>query len=923
MPVIKRGASVGAAALAVGLYLAGPQPIAVADDSGSDNSSVSSNARKSATDRSEPTAARTGRSTRSAPAASARRALGEQAGVLPQQVHPAAAVTRHSARPTQPTPRPAEAADAQPVSEPTGKAAVPAAVVRSERPQVPGPTATRWHSDPMLIAAPAVPPATPAAETPAGVPVQAQTPIARATVASPSNPLAAVDGAVQNWFSSVTDWLAEIPANPVADLFEGALLLIRRSLFNQAPTAQVQQDFVGAPPDFQVVAAIDATDPEGDPLTYTLTADPTIGTVTLAADGSFSYTPNDPARFETDEFTVKVSDSGFNLLDPFSDRSTMVSVTVAPTGVVGYSQGFDIINLTDKVLWLTKAGVNDKTAGYPQDWVNDSCNDHGFCLNSMVGRALQPGEAIPFQATTDPNIFVYMMFSSNDGSNWGVRVLPRYKNSETIIDSFYAEASIGPYIDGGYYLSADWPEADDWKIPDRPEWAWPVGATPGVVRSLTDRTDLGWRATRTKTIVDWTYVRTGSWSTTPLQPVAYSTQNGNRLFLTQGIGQTYTIAADATWSGAPPSWCGYCQPVDTVKNGIGPALDPQTVLNNFLKANPAAPDGTNYPQYQNDFTPQYQNLKFLNFVTDLAGADETGSRIEVLNEAGNEGVTVSRSGSVELNPGPGTEQDPNAPWWKGPASQAAQGAATFLLGKFVGDSIASTVGSAIGGFLAPGQVAKKITATTTTAQVTPSPHSFSVLTTVGGVSRYVVTGDVTYSIPTSDGGQTKFIFKQMDFVINDPTAKGTKDGQTLNAHFETVPYQKAGGTNVGFRLSDKASWNQGLGVPSTNPTYRVDPATEHLLGLEMFLGSAANARGEDASGKVCGGDKTTNCAILTIDNANVAEIKVLNSNQAVLVAKAPGTATVTATYNWSIDVGGAIQSLTGSVKATMGVTVTS
>ena len=114
-------------------------------------------------------------------------------------------------------------------------------------------------------------------------------------------------------------------------------------------------------------------------------------------------------------------------------------------------------------------------------------------------------------------------------------------------------------------------------------------------------------------------------------------------------------------------------------------------------------------------------------------------------------------------------------------------------------------------------------------------------------------------------------------------------------------------------------------MPDTNPTYRVDPSVQHLLGMELYLGAAANARGEDASGQACAGDKMVNCATFTVQSDDpavaVAEVMVLPSNQAVLIAKVPGKATVTAVYNWRIDVGGVIQALTGTVKTSMGITV--
>ncbi|CAI6048350.1 hypothetical protein PAECIP112173_01289 [Paenibacillus sp. JJ-100] len=56
-----------------------------------------------------------------------------------------------------------------------------------------------------------------------------------------------------------------------------------------------------------VSGQIPATDPDGNPLTYTVTSAPSLGTVTLNPDGSFTYTPN-AGIVGADTFRVLVSD---------------------------------------------------------------------------------------------------------------------------------------------------------------------------------------------------------------------------------------------------------------------------------------------------------------------------------------------------------------------------------------------------------------------------------------------------------------------------------------------------------------------------------------------------------------------------------------------------------------------------------------
>ncbi|MBP1816477.1 VCBS domain-containing protein [Mycobacterium sp. OAE908] len=78
------------------------------------------------------------------------------------------------------------------------------------------------------------------------------------------------------------------------------------------------------------------TDQDGDPLTYTVTAKPTKGTLTLKADGTFTYTPtatarhaaaadNAPTSALSDSFTVSVSDGRGGVVTP----TTTVSILPA------------------------------------------------------------------------------------------------------------------------------------------------------------------------------------------------------------------------------------------------------------------------------------------------------------------------------------------------------------------------------------------------------------------------------------------------------------------------------------------------------------------------------------------------------------------------------------------------------------------
>ena len=61
---------------------------------------------------------------------------------------------------------------------------------------------------------------------------------ARAAAAQAAvTPAEAINAAVVDWFDSTSAWLATLPRGPLNEWASGALLLVRRGLFNQLPTA--------------------------------------------------------------------------------------------------------------------------------------------------------------------------------------------------------------------------------------------------------------------------------------------------------------------------------------------------------------------------------------------------------------------------------------------------------------------------------------------------------------------------------------------------------------------------------------------------------------------------------------------------------------------------------------------------------------
>ncbi len=143
----------------------------------------------------------------------------------------------------------------------------------------------------------------------------------------PRQAIAGLNTSVVRLFDTVSELLSRLPAGPITDLLSGALLLMRRNLFDQRPTVTSVQHVNSA---LQTEGSLDAKDPEGDPVTISVVTAPEFGVVELSADGRYVYTPG-PDFTGVDSFTVKATDAngGFNLLDPHSDRSTLYTSHIA------------------------------------------------------------------------------------------------------------------------------------------------------------------------------------------------------------------------------------------------------------------------------------------------------------------------------------------------------------------------------------------------------------------------------------------------------------------------------------------------------------------------------------------------------------------------------------------------------------------
>jgi hypothetical protein len=163
------------------------------------------------------------------------------------------------------------------------------------------------------------------------------------TLATPTETVTGVVGFLNQVVTNLLNpFLAPAPntPEPFTPVVWAVLAWVRRNVYNEAPTLNVAPATMQ---NGQTVTGILATDPEGDPLTYTVTGatqvdsstwDTDTGRLTIdQATGRFTFTPNDINYDEPQphSFTVSVTDGRTNLLSlfgvPHSDEET-VSVTV-------------------------------------------------------------------------------------------------------------------------------------------------------------------------------------------------------------------------------------------------------------------------------------------------------------------------------------------------------------------------------------------------------------------------------------------------------------------------------------------------------------------------------------------------------------------------------------------------------------------
>jgi hypothetical protein len=226
------------------------------------------------------------------------------------------------------------------------------------------------------------------------------------------------------------------PSASSSPLFEVAGWLVRQLtqlLVSRVPTARPEQ--LSQDPGTPVTGTLNGTDPQGNPLTYTLSTEPTSGTVTVNADGTYIYTPGADLAVTggTDSFTVDVASdihslfvtlpSGQVRLNLFGLVHTTVSVPVSvPTaglGGVSTSIGFTTVNhlaLPLKLVAYDTGGIYYEPSGLPPVGTVIHLGDKFVATLPMTSDHLAVKavfETVPTSADTPVVTYTVIMENSN------------------------------------------------------------------------------------------------------------------------------------------------------------------------------------------------------------------------------------------------------------------------------------------------------------------------------------------------------------------------------------------------------------------------------------------------------------------------------------------------------------------------------
>ena len=217
------------------------------------------------------------------------------------------------------------------------------------------------------------------------------------------------------WFSSTRGWLNGFDG-PLAAAAQDVLVGVQRTLFSPVAIIKPVQ-YTSWTQGEPILGALQYVQPGGAGVSFQLTQAPASGTVQLLSDGTYTYAPG--ANFTgTDIFTAQVSSAGFNILEPFTPRTSTVTVNVNPEVLTQLTRGFDITNLTGRAVYVQKI---IKEPGY----------ENAVESAPAVGQILQPGQSAHVELTR------YAFYSYD--------TLINFTSCSDIACTSYKEGAAGPW----------------------------------------------------------------------------------------------------------------------------------------------------------------------------------------------------------------------------------------------------------------------------------------------------------------------------------------------------------------------------------------------------------------------------------------------------------------------------------------------
>jgi YVTN family beta-propeller protein len=161
--------------------------------------------------------------------------------------------------------------------------------------------------------------------------------------AAPASPVTVVSRMVSEFLTMVglgptaTDTPAAPVQSPLWGLLEWARRQLRHTFFNQTPTVDYHPADNSQSQDGVITGDLHAVDPDGDPLTFTVTRAPEHGSVVVNRDGTFTYTPDaDFTRIGSDTFTITVDDgAAYRLSGPVGLIQRALHVGAQLLGLAG------------------------------------------------------------------------------------------------------------------------------------------------------------------------------------------------------------------------------------------------------------------------------------------------------------------------------------------------------------------------------------------------------------------------------------------------------------------------------------------------------------------------------------------------------------------------------------------------------------